>query len=69
MILLAIPLFFLGLLLTAVFSIPGAYIAMLLVGAIHSHIPEVPALGFVPTFFIFLLARLVFADNSVETKD
>lgn len=70
MILLAlIPLFFIGLAAAALFAIPGAFVAMLLLGAIHSHIPEVPAYGFVPTYFIFLLARLVFSDTSVKAED
>jgi hypothetical protein len=64
-----IPLFLLGLLATAIFSVPGAFIAMLLLGALHSHVAAVPALGFVPTYFAYLLARLVFGDSPSVNSD
>ena len=39
----------------AIFVFP----ATLLLGALHSHIPEVPALGWKPVFFIIALAYLL----------
>lgn len=52
--------------LSLVLSLPAAFIAMLLVGVLHSYIPQVPALGFVPVWAALFLLGLIFNRNRVQ---
>ena len=52
---------FLGLLLSVVIAIPLAWIAMLLIGALHSLVPMIPAFGFFQTYLIVLIVRVITA--------
>lgn len=53
--------------LALVFAVPGAWILMLLVGALHSLVPSVPALGFWVCYLIFFIVRLLFGNNHTTT--
>ena len=41
---------------------------MILLGAVHSHIPGVPALGWQATFFVVAVLGLLIPTGSVSTK-
>lgn len=53
--------------LSLLFSAPAAFVAMLLVGVLHSYVPQVPALGFIPVWIVLFLLGLVFNRNRVQT--
>lgn len=53
--------------LALVFSLPVAFVAMLLLGALHSYVPQVPALGFIPVWIALFLLGLIFNRGRVQT--
>jgi predicted PurR-regulated permease PerM len=52
--------------LTAVLT---AWPVMILIGVLHSLVPVVPALGFVPTFVICVIVALMTSDKSFSSND
>lgn len=58
--------------LAALFAVPVAALLMLLIGILHSYIPEIPAYGFFPvyvaTWVLSILRSILFGGVKVERR-
>ena len=60
--------FFVGVMAAAVFSVPSAWVVMLLLGVAHSFEPAVPAIGFWLTWLLVLAARVALVPITPTVK-
>jgi hypothetical protein len=54
-------------LLGLVFSLPGAFVLMLVIGGLHSTIPALPAFGFGTSWLILIASNLLFKNTSASS--